>query len=219
MEVSGREGPGTGSVGVSPVAGAGPSRLDPTVSSGGTATLGDLLLWGLGFGVAGSGLRRTHGLAPNDPKEEVAGLSSLSSLVALIMASEFFCFLSSSVSFPGRHHAFSSYSLSPPSNPVARELVLVDAEAAPPVYGSNMSPKIIEPCTGLPHRAVGIVPHYKSPVGLMGVPIVPPAFMRFERLHLRTVRTSVLGLIPLGLIGKPCASGHCRGHQGRGLSG
>ena len=44
------------------------------VSSGDTAILGNLLLRGLGFGVAGSGLRRTPGLAPNDPKEEAARL-------------------------------------------------------------------------------------------------------------------------------------------------
>ena len=66
-----------------------------------------------------------------------------------------------------------------------------------PVHGSNMSLKIIKPCIGLPHRAIGTVPHYKSPVGLTEVPVPPPAFMGLDRLHLRTVVTAVLGLIPL----------------------
>ena len=74
MEVSGREGPGTGSGRSTPgpwcrflLAGS-PGLLGLHRFPGGPPLVGTCLWCGW------QGLRRTPGLAPNDPKEEVAGL-------------------------------------------------------------------------------------------------------------------------------------------------
>ena len=63
------------------VAGAGFSRLDPMVSLGLAGFLEDLLFLGLLWGVEGSGLQRTPGLSPRDPREGVAGMVFLTTFL------------------------------------------------------------------------------------------------------------------------------------------